>query len=665
MKILDRYILITYLKTFFSVFIILMLIFVLQSVWLYINELAGKDLELDIIAKFLIYVSPRIIVLVLPLTILLSSIMVFGSFAENYEFAAMKSTGISLQRAMRGLGVFIFGLSIVTFFFANNVIPTAEFNFYNLRKNIAKKKPAMAIAKGQFNQIGDLINIKVKDKSGDRGQYLEEVIVHKKKNKNDGNHTVIIAETGELISHNDSDVLELILYNGHYNENLQPKDYQKRTKNLPSVKSTFEKNIFYIDLAQMDNVDFENKDVTARHTMLNINELDYTIDSLKTKKKNSYNKLAFELYASTTAPTLNRDISKEDINQEFDGDDIIELYQSNLRKVQLINYALSSVNTTLQTIRGKLNDQGRDDTNLNKHIISYYEKFALAIACIILFFIGAPLGALIKKGGIGLPIVIAIVLFLTYHFIGIFAKNSAEDSSIDPVFASWLSTMIMLPLSIYLTNRATKDRALFELDSLLIPIKSFLTKEVKVQDLNPNVFLNENSSEYKNIKNYSDKKLIDIVKNYRQYDMDVSYRNSSIKILNSRGITEEELRFGGNLQNENYENALRYKINYTENSALSFKLYFISLFLDIIGAVLNNNGFPTIGITMMAIGAITSLGFLIYLFRSFISLSNFYKLSTNKNNINIFALMIIGIPLYFLIFYYYKNKLSEDLKQIR
>ena len=114
MKILDRYILITYLKTFFSVFIILMLIFVLQSVWLYINELAGKDLELDIIAKFLLYVSPRIIVLVLPLTILLSSIMVFGSFAENYEFAAMKSTGISLQRAMRSLGVFVFGLSIIS-----------------------------------------------------------------------------------------------------------------------------------------------------------------------------------------------------------------------------------------------------------------------------------------------------------------------------------------------------------------------------------------------------------------------------------------------------------------------------------------------------------------------------------------------------------------------
>ena len=163
MKILDRYILTTYLKTFLSVFIILMLIFVLQSIWLYISELAGKDLSVSVIMKFLLYVTPTLIPLILPLTILLASIMVFGSFAENYEFAAMKSTGISLQRAMRGLSLFIFGLAVVTFFFANNVIPWANYNFYNLRKNIAKTQPAMAIAAGQFNEIADY-NIKVDKK---------------------------------------------------------------------------------------------------------------------------------------------------------------------------------------------------------------------------------------------------------------------------------------------------------------------------------------------------------------------------------------------------------------------------------------------------------------------------------------------------------------------
>jgi len=147
-----------------------MLIFVLQTIWLYIKELAGKDLDIMVIIKFLMYFMPKLIPLVLPLTILLASIMVFGNFAENYEFAAMKSTGISLQRAMSGLSVFIVGLGILTFFFSNNIIPWAELNSYNLRRNIAKIKPAMLLAEGQFNSVGTY-NIKFAEKYGDRDQF--------------------------------------------------------------------------------------------------------------------------------------------------------------------------------------------------------------------------------------------------------------------------------------------------------------------------------------------------------------------------------------------------------------------------------------------------------------------------------------------------------------
>ena len=655
------------MKNFFSVFIILMLIFILQSVWLYISELAGKDLEIDIIAKFLLYVSPRIIVLVLPLTILLSSIMVFGRFAENYEFAAMKSTGISLQRAMRSLGVFIVGLSILTFFFANNVIPTAEFNFYNLRKNIAKKKPAMAIAKGQFNEIGDLINIKVKDKSGDKGQFLEGVIVHKKKRRSDGNYTVIVAESGELRSAENSDILELILYNGEYHENLQPNDYQKKTKNQPYIKSTFEKNTFLIDLGEINNVDFSEQNVTSRYTMLNAQELTYTIDSLKINKKTEVDKLAFDMYGRSGAGTLNSTLHyKEEISKDssFTFDQFMNLLLPR-HKSQVYDLATNSINSTLNIIKTKKKSQLSYNKNLNKHITSYYDKFALGIACIILFFIGAPLGALIKKGGIGLPIVIAIILFLTYHFIGIFAKNSSEDNSISPVLASWLSTIIMLPLSIYFTNRATKDRSLLDLDSILLPIKNILTKEAVVAPLNPNIYLEENSNEYNNISKYSNKKLIDIVRNYRQYDLDESYRNTAIKLLSARGITEEELRFGGNLRNENYENALRYRSSYIENSNMSFKLYFTYIIPLVLGLVLNNNGLPIIGKILITFGMLSAVLFLITLFKSFVSQINFYKLLGKNISANIFIVIIVGIPLYFLFYTFYKKKMQEDIKQIR
>ena len=190
MKILDRYILFNFIKTFLSVFTILLFIFLLQSVWLYIAELAGKELEFKVIVKFMMYVSPRIITLVLPLSVLLASIMVFGDFAEHYEFAAMKSSGISLQRAMKSLGLFMLFVAFLSFFFSNNVIPYAEYNFFNLRRNIAKVKPAVMIAEGQFNQIGN-INIKVKSKSGENGQFLNDVIIHQKKGTNNGNYTVI------------------------------------------------------------------------------------------------------------------------------------------------------------------------------------------------------------------------------------------------------------------------------------------------------------------------------------------------------------------------------------------------------------------------------------------------------------------------------------------
>lgn len=178
MKLIDRYILRLFLTSFLTVFVILFFIFALQTIWLFIAELAGKDLDAFLILKFLSMAMPRTIPLVLPLSVLLASIMLFGSLAENYEFAAMKSSGISLQRAMRSLIVFIVGMSLVTFYFANNVIPYSEFQFINFRRYIANSKPSMAIAAGQFSKIGDNFSIKVEKKKGEEGTFLEDITIH-------------------------------------------------------------------------------------------------------------------------------------------------------------------------------------------------------------------------------------------------------------------------------------------------------------------------------------------------------------------------------------------------------------------------------------------------------------------------------------------------------
>jgi lipopolysaccharide export system permease protein len=437
-----------------------MLIFLLQSVWMYITELAGKDLELDIILKFLSYVSPKLVILVLPLAILLSSIMVFGQLSENYEFAAMKSTGLSLQRIMRSLIYFTLFLGIIVFFFSNNVVTAAEFNFINLRKNISKIKPTMAIAEGQFSEIGDF-NIKVEEKYGNRGQYLTDVIVHQKKNT-PGNYTVIKSETGEITSESDSDILQLKLYDGNYYDEVINKDYRV-SKSKPFVKSYFKEYMLNIDLSLINDVDFNQEGSANRYSMLNVEDLNTTIDSLVSKKKKDYQVIATKMHNRSNAKSLNNNINP--IEDEFKGENVYDLFKPQKQK-QLFDLGISSVNSTISILKSNMLIQARREKNINKHFMSLHDKFALSFACIILFFIGAPLGTIIRKGGYGFPMVISLILFLTYHFVGVFAKNLAEDTSISPILASWLSTIIMLPISVYLTNRATKDRSILNISEI-------------------------------------------------------------------------------------------------------------------------------------------------------------------------------------------------------
>ncbi|MEH6537264.1 MAG: LptF/LptG family permease [Psychroserpens sp.] len=657
MKILDRYILTTYLKTFLSVFLILMFIFVLQAIWLYIGDLAGKDLDAFIIVKLLLYITPTLIPLILPLTILLVSIMVFGQFAENYEFAAMKSTGISLQRAMRSLSVFIVLLAGVTFIFSNNVIPWANYNVYNLRKNIAQVKPALAISKGQFNDIGDY-NIKVEDKSGENGEILKNVVIHKKASNGTKNRTVIVSESGELKSSENSNILQLVLYKGNYYEEIFSKK-AKQAQKKPHAKSYFEEYTINVDLEGLNDVDIDNKSYDNRYNMLNVSQLNKTIDSLYEKKSKSLKDFSETLYNRTSIASLNNNISPKK-DSVFDGKHIIDLFNDKT-KVQLLNLAGNTINSTKQIISTNKQSFGNNTKWRNKHVQALHDKFVLGLACIILFFVGAPLGALIKKGGIGLPLVIAILLFLTYHFIGLFAKNSSLDDSLNPILGTWLSTLIMLPLSIYLTRRATRDRPLFESEGLLEPLKRLFGIKSKTLTYNTNR-LALDSEEYITLNNYDNTQLIDVLKHYRKYDYGIEYKNSSLSILNSRGITEQELKYSGNLTDHAYEESIRLKYAYEGNSKLAFILYAMALVFILPGAILKNNGYPTIGQALFVTGIVVGALYLFALIKSYIDYSNLYK-QLEKNNIsNALIFVLLGLPLYFVFYFFQKKKINEDLK---
>jgi lipopolysaccharide export system permease protein len=460
MKILDRYLLKTFATTLASVFTILFFIFILQTVWLFISELAGKDLDFTMVLKFLLFSMPRIVPLVLPLSIL-------------------------LQRAMKSLIVFMCFLSIVAFIFANNVIPYAEYKFINFRKEIAQRTPAMAIAEGQFSKVGNF-SIKVEKKSGKNGNFLKGITIHKKTVNESGNKTVIRAKTGELVSNEKSNNLQLVLFDGYYYEDVVPKNYEDRSK-LPFGKSSFKRYVINIDLTLLNKAS-DQGEITRSDGMLTISQLKYTIDSLNRNFKkdkisfadNSYlrtgitNGTIFNNYADTSKVKKLNSIPKD-----------ILLGFNKTQKIDILKVALSNLENSGFSVDSAKTDFEYKQKSINVHWISLYEKFVIGFACLLMFFIGAPLGSIIRKGGLGLPIVFAVVIFIIYHFTNTFGKRVAAENGMPAFLGAWISTLIMTPLAVLLTYRAIKDiGGIMNFDAITMAFQNLFPK---ANSLNKNV----------------------------------------------------------------------------------------------------------------------------------------------------------------------------------
>ena len=470
MKILDKYILKFYLSRFISVFAICFLIFIIQTFWLYIDELAGKGLDIFTIGKFFIYFSPKLVPLVLPLSILLASLITYGTLSENYEFIAMKSNGISIIRSMVTLLIFHIFLGIGSFYFSNHVVTYGELKSYNLRKNLAKLKPTLSIREGIFNDIGNM-NIKVSRKYGDNEQYLEDIILHNISN-DEINRLVIKAESGEVRNQNDN-YLQLILKNGNRYEDIVASTEAEKQK-YPHTRASFEEYILNIDISDFNNVDLEEETYKSTYKMQKINQLKNSSDTLNKKfeeDKNIFAKSFIVGHSLKKLPNLNPDQVELD-NDYFVGS-FLELLNS--PEVYEINGVLSMADEEVDIYLRQLSNKKKtfflQQKLINLHKLTVNERYSLIFACIFLFLIGSSLGAIIRKGGLGFPLVLSIIIFLTYHYIGVFGKNAAEDNSISPFIGSWISTFTIAPFAIYLTMLVSTDRLIrFSLFDRLIEI---------------------------------------------------------------------------------------------------------------------------------------------------------------------------------------------------
>jgi lipopolysaccharide export system permease protein len=466
LKIIDWYILKSYLSRLVAVFAICMLIFIVQTFWLYIDELAGKGLDIIIISKFLLYFSPKLVPMVLPMSVLIASLMTYGSFAENYEFAAMKSTGISLQRALIGLLIFHVVIGVGSFYFSNHVIPYGELKSYNLRKNLKKLKPELAIREGIFNEVGN-INIKVARKYGENDRFLEDVIIHEYY-PDRINRTVIKAKRGELRSKTTDDNLQLVLFEGNRYEAIKAKK-KKAQDRMPHAKVYFEEYVMNIDLSSFNDVDLEAEDIKSSYRMQKTDQLRISIDTLE--RDFNLERAAFSenfVKSSIIGEVQGRTQNKVDLDTfpqnplHFLANDVPWKYS------QAITTGIDQLRPQMRDLNRKRQLHFLQQKNINQHKIVLEDKFVLVFASVLLFLIGAPLGAIVRKGGIGMPLVLSVIIFLTYHFIGVFGKNAAEDNSINPVTGAWLSTLLLTPFAVFLTLRASSDKGFVSFDSLFL-----------------------------------------------------------------------------------------------------------------------------------------------------------------------------------------------------
>ena len=473
MKILDRYIIKSFLVPFFATFLIILFVLVMQALWMAFESIAGKGIGLFFIFKFLYYTALVVSSQALPIAVLLSSIMAMGNLSENYEFAAVKSASISLMRLIRPLILLTFFISVLNFLSLNYVFPYATLKQKNLTNNIKKKTPALALVPGSFNTEIPNYQIKFDEKYGEEQNLLKKVLIYDL-SSNKGNKKIITAETGKIISEEGSKYMTLVLYNGYYHEEFIPKRRSiNNMSKMPASNANFKEYAFNIDISKFTDDDLEEEKYTKSYNMLSLGQLKDTIPTMK---------ISYDEYLTSKSNSIYVKVYANELYQQNDSIDTkqftpIILDNYDLRgKLDVLNAAINNVKTTTKNIKTDTKNIQWKRKKLNLYDIEFHNRIAFSLSCLILFFIGAPLGSIIRKGGFGLPMILAISIYVIYFFANTFGRNLAEESSLSAIVGSWVSTIVMVPFAFFLTRRASKGMGLFNIDVFLQPLTRLVKK---------------------------------------------------------------------------------------------------------------------------------------------------------------------------------------------
>ncbi len=489
-KKLDIFILKSFGLLFLGTFFICLFIFMMQFLWKYVDDMVGKGLEMDVLAQFFFYSALTLVPISLPLAILLAALITFGNFGERFELLAMKAAGISLLQIMRPLIIFIGFICCVSFYFQNVVGPKAQAKLWTLLISIRQKSPELDIPEGVFYDQIDGYNLYVKHKNRETGM-LYDVLIYNFENGFE-NAQIIKADSGRLEMTGDKKHLYLHLYSGEQFENLKSQNMSQR--NVPYRRETFREKHAIIEF----NSDFNMVDsdiMSGQSSSKNMRQLNADIDSMK-HYNDSVGRANFNVAMKSTymvVPNLSKADSakiEETPPYEYNADSLFNA-STLANKKEIIASAVNRAESAASDWGFKSFNMALSETNIRKHMTAWHEKLTMSLACMIFFFIGAPLGGIIRKGGLGMPVVVSVLIFIVYYIINNTSYKMARDGKWIVWMGMWTSTAILAPLGAFLTYKANSDSVVLNADAYISWIKRVIgirsvrhlsRKEVVIED---------------------------------------------------------------------------------------------------------------------------------------------------------------------------------------
>lgn len=541
MKKIDKLLITSFFGPYLVTFFIALFVLVMQMLWLYIDDIAGKGVGFFLLIELIAYMSVSFFPMALAIAVLISSVMVLGNLAEHYELSSIKSAGVPLWRTVMPLAMVVFGIAVFSFFCSNNIIPVSNLKFKSRLYDIRRQKPALNLEEGTFNDDFQGFSIRIGEKGSDNRKIKNVLIYDQTEASKDGKVTVISAKEGEMYVTPDEKFFVMELRDGMQAYEPEPTNKKAGKKNAPFSRTYFTKWSKVFDLSQFELNRTSTDLFKSHHSMLTVSQLGNAIDSIDIEiidrnqklheqisrffypikkevddKKVERDKILVEARKAKEAATettqavdynqyMNEESLKEKstknakrkaANQETKSrilplkqialtkplaeyTSIIELFEPR-KRIELYDKAKSYSRTVLGQAESAERAADRIRVNRVKHVFEMHTKFSTAMACLIFLFIGAPMGAIIRKGGFGYPLLVSIIFFMIFIVVTIFSKNVAERSVIDARLAAWMNCLVLLPFCFILTYQAMTDKQVFNfsrISNFFNAIAAFFKKE--------------------------------------------------------------------------------------------------------------------------------------------------------------------------------------------